>query len=46
MIRLAKAKLVPLLRVGRQMALRPEIEWDIHDHGGKQSGPHPDVFPG
>jgi len=29
---LNELKLVPLLGVDRQTAIRPEIEWDVRDH--------------
>lgn len=32
LIGLTESNLVPLLGVDRKTALRPEIEWDVHDH--------------
>ena len=31
-IGLAEVKLVPLLGIDRQVALCPEVEWDVHYH--------------
>ena len=35
LIRFTESKLVPFLGVSRQMALHPEIEWNVRDHRGK-----------